>query len=173
MISQILDISLRTGIVYVIILGGLRLLGRRHLSQLSMLDFVLILLLSNSVQNAMVGNDSSLTGGIIAACTLLALNYLFSFFSFRSRRVGAVFEAAPTLLIHDGKVNEENLRHEKISPEELLRALREHSIGGPEDVKVALLEADGMISVVPRGEHVRHITSFRTRNSRIQMKKPI
>ena len=170
--NQILDIALRTGVVYVIILGGLRLLGKSHLSQLSILDFVLILLLSNSVQNAMVGNDTSLAGGIIAACTLLALNYLVTFFAYRSRRFGAMFEGTPTVLILDGKVRDENLRREKISHEELQRALREHSIGEIADVKIAMLESDGMISVIPRGEHVRRIAPFKPHTSQDQPGKP-
>jgi len=170
--NQILDIALRTGVVYVIILGGLRLLGRSHLSQLSILDFVLILLLSNAAQNAMVGSDTSLAGGIIAVCTLLALNFLISFFSYRSRRLGALFEGTPTVLIHDGTVRDDNLRREQISHEELLRALREHGITEIADVKIALLESDGMISVIPRGEHVRQIASFKSRIPRFQPRKP-
>src|SRR6185436_8132319 len=126
--SQILDIALRTGVVYVFILGGLRLLGRSHLSQLSIFDFVLILLISNAVQNAMVGSDTSLLGGIVAVVTLLVLNYLISFLSYKSRRFGALFEGAPTLLIHNGILNDVNLRREKISQDELQRALREHGI---------------------------------------------
>jgi uncharacterized membrane protein YcaP (DUF421 family) len=159
MMNQILDISLRSASVFIFLLIGLRFLGKNHLSQLSIVDFVLVILLSNAVQNAMVGNDTSLAGGMIAAVTLLLLSFVISFVSYRSRSMGAFFEGTPTMLIHNGKLLHENLRREKISQDELLRAIREHGIERIEDVKIGLLEADGVISVVPEGSHVTRIHS--------------
>lgn len=171
MISQLLDIALRSGVIYIIILLGLRLLGKNHLSQLSILDFVLVLLLSNAVQNAMVGNDSTLLGGVIAAVTLLLLNYLLTAFMYRFKSADALFQGSPTMLVHDGNLLQEHMRREKISDEELRRAIREHGMENISDVKVAILESDGTLSVIPKGDGERRIEAFRHRKTKFQQRK--
>src|SRR5215831_8086393 len=98
MIQSILDIVIRSAVIYLVVLVGLRLLGKSHIGQLSIFDFVLILLISNAVQNAMVGNDSSITGGIVAAGTLLALNFIITTLRVRYQKVDRIFEGDPTLL---------------------------------------------------------------------------
>src|SRR5260221_12357398 len=98
--SVLLDVALRTATVYIVVLIGLGLLGKKHVAQLTTIDLVLILLISNAVQNAMVGNDSSLIGGIVAAVTLLLLNFLLSLVFFRSKRAETLLEGVPTLLVH-------------------------------------------------------------------------
>ena len=163
MFTQVLDIAFRSGMIYIIILVGLRLLGKNHLSSMSIPDLVLLLLLSNAVQNAMLGSDSSLLGGIIAAGTLLILYYIFSTLMYRSKSADLLLQGAPAMLVHDGVLLQENLRHEKISLEELDRSLREHGIDNIADVKVAILESDGTLSVIPRGEHEKRIGKFRHR----------
>ncbi|MBI1806909.1 MAG: DUF421 domain-containing protein [Ignavibacteria bacterium] len=168
MTSAILDIVLRSAIVYIVVLVGLRLGGKRHLAQLSVVDLVLILLISNAVQNAMVGNDSSLVGGIVAAVTLFIVNYGVSFLFYRFQKFDRIFEGSPTLLVHDGKVVPEHLSRERITDEELERAIREHGIGRIEDVKNAVMELDGTISVIPREGEEKHIGTFKHRRIKYQ-----
>src|SRR6202012_967154 len=100
----VLEIVLRTTAVYALVLVGIRLTGKREVGQMTPFDLTLLLLLSNSVQNAMTGPDTSLMGRAVAAATLLALNYVLAGFSGRSRRFRKLIEGEPSLLIHDGQV---------------------------------------------------------------------
>lgn len=147
---------MRSVVVYLALLVGLRLAGKRHSGQLSPHDFVLILLVSNAVQNAMVGDNVSLTGGLAAATTLIVLNVLVTRFVLRSRRWRRVISGEPTLLIHKGRMLPAALDREGILVEELLAQLRSHGFEGPEQVKSAVEECDGSISVLgypPDREH--------------------
>src|SRR5258708_28108090 len=134
MTNGLLEIIARSAAIYLIVLLGLRLLGKRHIAQLSILDFVLILLISNAVQNAMVGNDSSLLGGVVAAAALLLLNYILTFVLQRFGKVERLFEGTPLLLVHNGKAIPKHLALEKITEEELERVIREHGIQGISEV---------------------------------------
>lgn len=173
MITNILDIILRSTVVFAVILLGLRLLGKRHVAQLSLVDLVLILLISNAVQNAMVGPDTSLAGGIIAAVTLLILSYAFTLILYRSRRAEHFFEGTPTLLVHDGKAIHRHLEQEKITEDELERAVREHGIASIAHVKNAIMESDGTISVIPREGEERRLETFKHHRMRYQQKRTI
>jgi uncharacterized membrane protein YcaP (DUF421 family) len=166
-----LNIALRSALIYVVVLLGLRLLGKRHVAQLSILDFVLILLISNAVQNAMVGEDTSLAGGIVAAVTLLALNYLFSNLLYRSRKAELILEGTPTLLIHNGEVILPHLAAERLTEDELLRVAREHGIEHLGEVKTAVMELDGTISIIPKTGGEKRIETFKHRRSRIQQRR--
>jgi len=141
-----LQIVLRTGVIYLLVLIGVRLSGKREVGQMTPFDLTLLLLLSNSVQNAMTGPDTSLMGGAIAAGTLLVLNYLVAEVSGINRRFRRLIQGQPTLLIHDGKTIETHMAKEHVSVDELLRALREHGIGCIEQTALAVLEVDGSIS---------------------------
>lgn len=171
MTSNLLDIALRSATIYIVILLGLRLLGKKHVAQLSTIDLVLILLISNSVQNAMVGNDSSLLGGIVAAAALLLVNFILSRVFFRYQRFETLVEGVPTLLVHDGKAIGSHLQSEKITEEELERAIREHSIESVRDVKTAVMESDGTVSVIPKEGVERRIDSFRHRRTKYTQRK--
>src|SRR5713101_7076018 len=129
----LLQIVLRTGVIYLLVLIGVRLSGKREVGQMTPFDLTLLLLLSNSVQNAMTGPDTSLAGGAIAACTLLILNYLVAEVSGTNRRFRRMIQGQPTLLIHDGKSIETHMAKEHVSVDELHRALREHGIGTIEE----------------------------------------
>jgi uncharacterized membrane protein YcaP (DUF421 family) len=142
------EIILRSAIVYMAIFLALRIAGKRHLSQLSLLDFVLILLVSNAVQNAMVGNNTSLAGGLVAGVTLILLNGLITALALRSERLGTLIEGEASLLIWEGQVMESHMKHEGIRLDELEAAVREHGIEDISQVKLAVLEIDGAISVV-------------------------
>ena len=148
----LLQIVLRTGVIYLLVLIGVRLSGKREVGQMTPFDLTLLLLLSNSVQNAMTGPDTSLMGGVIAACTLLLLNYLVADVSGANRRFRRLIQGQPTLLIHDGKSIESHLAREHVSIDELQRALREHGIGTIEQTALAVLEVDGSISCLKYDE---------------------
>src|SRR6516165_6384799 len=132
--SVLLNIALRTLVIYLLVLIGVRLSGKREVGQMTPFDLTLLLLLSNSVQNAMTGPDTSLAGGAVAASTLLVLNYLVANLSGFNRRFRRLVEGQPTLLIHDGKTIESHMAREHVSMDELHRALREHGIEGCEQV---------------------------------------
>jgi uncharacterized membrane protein YcaP (DUF421 family) len=146
------QIVLRTGIIYLLVLAGVRLSGKREVGQMTPFDLTLLLLLSNSVQNAMTGPDTSLTGGAVAAATLLILNYLIANLSGMNRRFRKLIEGQPSLLIHDGKPIESHMAKEHVTMDELHRALREHGINNCDQVALAVLEVDGSISCLKYDE---------------------
>jgi uncharacterized membrane protein YcaP (DUF421 family) len=148
----LIGIFLRTAIVYLVVLLGVRLSGKREVGQMTPFDLVLLLLISNSVQNAMTGPDTSVLGGVVAAVTLLLLNYGVGELSGINRRFRKLVQGQPTLLVHDGKVITEHMKKEHISMDELQRALREHGISTCSEVALAVLEVDGAISCVKYDE---------------------
>ena len=153
------QILLRSVVVYIVLLIVFRLVGKRALGQMTPFDLVVLLIISNAVQNAMVGNDTSLNGGLLAALTLLLVDRLLGYLTLRQRRLGAAVIGSPTLLVYNGQVLEEHLRKEGVGSDEVLQALREHGIDDLVSVKSAVLEVDGTISVIPRdapSSHTRH-----------------
>jgi uncharacterized membrane protein YcaP (DUF421 family) len=160
--SEILFTMLRVVIVYVLLLIALRFTGRRQLGQLTPFDLVTLLLLSNVLQNAMVGNDISLTGGLLGAGVLLILNYLIS----RVTPLRNVLEGKPIVLISQGKVERDNVRRENISMAELEEALREHGVRSLEDTEMAVLEADGTISVIAKSVPVKRLRKVKSSRNR-------
>jgi len=153
----VLEIAGRTTAVYLLVLLGIRLTGKREVGQMTPFDLTLLLLLSNSVQNAMTGPDNTLMGGAAAALVLLILNYLFAEVSGLNRRFRSVLEGTPTLLIHNGELITAHCAKEHISVDEVHRALREHGIGTIEEVSLAVLEVDGAISVLKYDDVPNHI----------------
>ena len=146
------EILLRTVVIYLLVLIGVRLSGKREVGQMTPFDLTLLLLLSNSVQNAMTGPDTSLAGGVVAASTLLILNYLIAEVSGTNRRFRRFVQGQPSLLIHDGKVIEPHMAREHVSMDELHRALREHGISCVDQTALAVLEVDGSISCLKYDE---------------------
>jgi uncharacterized membrane protein YcaP (DUF421 family) len=144
----VLEIVLRTTAVYALVLVGIRLTGKREVGQMTPFDLTLLLLLSNSVQNAMTGPDNSLMGGVAAAIVLLTLNFLLAEVSGLNRRFRKMIQGSPTLLIHNGACITSHMAKEHISMDELNRALREHGVAGIGDAALAVLEVDGSISVL-------------------------
>jgi uncharacterized membrane protein YcaP (DUF421 family) len=140
------EIALRTGVIYLVVLIGVRLSGKREVGQMTPFDLTLLLLISNSVQNAMTGPDTSLFGGVVAAATLLLVNYLVGELSGVNRRFRKLVEGQPSLLVHDGEVIDAHMAKEHVSRDDLERALREHGIANAKDVALAVLEVDGSIS---------------------------
>ena len=151
-VHTLLEIIIRTFVVYGVVLLGVRLSGKREVGQMTPFDLVLLLLISNAVQNAMTGPDTSILGGICAAATLLLMNYIVAELSGSNRRFRKLVQGQPTLLVHDGQVISANMAKEHVSMDELQRALREHSISTFHDVALAVLEVDGSISCLKYDE---------------------
>lgn len=143
-----LDIALRSLAVYAFMLIAIRLTGKKEFSQLNTIDVVLILLISNAVQNAMVGNNTSLLGGLAAATILFLLNFLLKKLMFKNKLIREFISQHPEILIHEGKLNFKMLSHLGINDDELKEAMREHGIEHYKDVKLAIFEVDGNISVI-------------------------
>ncbi len=146
--NSYIEIILRSGAVYIFMIIAVRIFGKKELSQLNITDLILILLISNAVQNAMVGPDTSLQGGLMAAFTLFCMNYIIKKVIFKNPRLEKLFEGEATVLVYKGKVNEVNLKNENISISELNAAIREHGVMSIDDVALAMFEQDGNISVV-------------------------
>jgi len=150
--NTLLDIAFRTGFVYLALLLGLRLTGKRQVGQMTPFDFLLLLLLANAVQNAMTGPDTSLAGGLVAAGTLFVMNMGVAWSVRRNRKAEHVIEGVPTLLIRRGQILTVNLVREGITRDDLLRSLREHGVQTVEEVRSAVLEVDGSVSVIKEDE---------------------
>jgi uncharacterized membrane protein YcaP (DUF421 family) len=144
------EIILRTAIVYIALVAGLRFFGKREIGQMAPFDLVVILLIANAVQNAMVGTDTSLTGGLIAAATLLIVNFAIAQLRERSSHFRGFVEGESVVLISDGQLMAKQIRRQGIDMLDLEQAIREHGVAGVNDVRLAVLEVDGTISIVPR-----------------------
>lgn len=148
-VPVLVNTLLRSLIVYVAVVVALRLAGKRHVGQLSIVDFVLVLLVSNSVQNAMVGPDTSVAGGLVAALTLIGVNLFLTRIVLKNVKIGSLIEGEPTLLVRNGKILEQHLSREGIRPAELEAAIREHGFDELRQCRSVIEEIDGSISVVP------------------------
>ena len=167
----LLQIVLRTGVIYLLVLIGVRLSGKREVGQMTPFDLTLLLLLSNSVQNAMTGPDTSLLGGAVAAGTLLVVNYGVAGISGSNRRLRRLIEGEPSLLVHDGKPIESHMARERVSMDELHRALREHGINSCDQVALAVLEVDGSISCLKYDEITPGASTHLARRRFLQKKQ--
>jgi len=159
-----LNIMLTSSAVYLFIVIAIRLFGKKELAQLSIIDLAFILLISNSVQNAMVGSDSSLTGGLVAASSLFLINYLFKYLLYRFPKLGDIVQGAELILIYKGKLNMSNMTKARITHEELLEAVREHGVSEIAEVDLAVLEIDGNISIISNEYKHRTIKKRKGRN---------
>jgi len=146
--NGLFEIVGRSVVVYLFIVIAIRIAGKKELAQLSVIDLVFILLISNAVQNAMVGPDNSLLGGIIAAASLFLVNVILKYITYKFRKTKNLIEGEPVLLIHNGQLIEKNLEKERIPLEELEAAIREHGVAGIKDVNLAVMEIDGNISII-------------------------
>ena len=150
----LLDIVLRTAAVYLFLLLGLRLLGRGEAAQLRTIDLVLLLVLANSLQNAMVGADTSLLGGVVAAGTLLVLARCLHLLEMRFPRLRRAVEGEPILLARKGRVLRTGLARANMTEEDLALAARRVGLGTMKQITLAILEADGEVSVIGGQKHL-------------------
>ncbi len=144
------EFVLRGAIVYAFLLILLRLTGKRQVGQLAPFDLVLLLVLSNAVQNSMNAGDNSLLGGLVSATTLIGLNFLVGLATYRSKKLEAIIEGRPQVLVHNGKALEDVMAWAKLTHHELNAAIRQAGCACVDDVQLAVLENNGSISVVPR-----------------------
>ncbi len=143
-------IALKSIAVYLFIILAIRIFGKKELSQLSIVDLVFILLISNSVQNAMVGDNTTLQGGLVAATGLFVANTILKFAFRKFPRFSVIAQGDKIILIHEGIVQQENLKSSSITREELEQAIREHGVKDVREVDLAILEVDGNISVLSK-----------------------
>ena len=138
---------LRPVIVYLCLVVFLRIFGKRELAQLNPFDLVVLLSLSNTVQNAMIGEDNSVTGGVVGAFALLAINWLLMWVLYRAPKATAALEGHPSTLIRAGVVQEAELKKQSLTHEELISALNRNGFNDPEDVELCVLEPNGTFFV--------------------------
>ncbi len=142
------EFGLRALLVYGFLFLVLRVTGKRQVGQLSSFDLVLLLVLSNAVQNSMNAGDNSVTAGFILVLTLIGANALMGYLSYRNKKIELLIEGKPQILVHNGVVDEEIAERERISRHELLSAIRQAGYAQVADVRVAILENNGRISVI-------------------------
>jgi len=150
---------LRPILTYIFLVVALRVFGKRELAQLNPFDLVVLLSLSNTVQNAIIGNDNSLTGGLVGALALLAMNYLVVRFLFRHRRLDQVFEGQPRVLVENGHVREKALAAELLTHAELTTALHRQGFESLQEVDRCVLEPGGTFHIqrkTPAEKDIRH-----------------
>ena len=144
------EFILRAVMVYGFLIIMLRLTGKRQIGQLAPFDLVLLLVLSNALQNSMNGGDNSVVGGYISAATLIAVNAAIGYLTYKSKTIEGFIEGHPRVLIHNGKLYPEALRNERLTHHELMSALRSGGCSCIEEVRSAILEPDGEITVIAR-----------------------
>ena len=171
--TTLIEVILRTSVIYAVLYISLRILGKREVSQFTPFDLVLLLTLANAVQNAMVGDNSSLSAGIAAALTLLVVNFLLNWALSKQVRLRHWLEGTPTMLLRHGKIEWQAMKHERIDLEELQTAVREHGIATLQEVDLAVLELDGSISVIGVHESLKtkkpqHLRRRRVKVSRLR-----
>lgn len=155
----LLEKMLRPLFVYAFLVIGFRLAGKRELAQLNSMDLIVLLTLSNTVQNAIIGNDNSVTGGLIGATTLLVINYVFVRFLFSHERFDRLVEGESTVLVDGGQILDKPMQKELVTKEELEIAAHKQGFASLDEIDRAVLEAGGVISFVgkkPDPEAIRH-----------------
>jgi len=151
--SDYLSIVISSVAVYLFMVFAIRLFGKKELSQLSVTDLVFILLISNSVQNAMVGSNTTLWGGLVAATSLFIVNFLLKQAIYRFPSLNKFIQGEAIMLVYKGNIKIENMHRTRITHEELMEAVREHGVNSISDVDLAILEVDGNISILSNDFH--------------------
>ncbi len=145
---SLLEKVVRSVVVYLFLLVAFRVAGKRQLSQITAFDLVVLLIISNVVQNAVIGNDNSLGGGLFGATVIFLLNAAVAWLTFRFKRVERFVEHTPTVLVRNGRILRENLRRERLSLPEFRSALRQQGVVALRNVRYVILEEDGHLSVL-------------------------
>jgi uncharacterized membrane protein YcaP (DUF421 family) len=149
-------IAARTAIVLLVLIGGLRLLGKRQIGQMNIYDLAMIMALANAVQNAMTNGKGDLGVGLVSAGTLLGIGALLTLVFVRLPKLEERLVGTPTLIVNDGKILPDRMRRECVTQDELMQVLREHGLTDIREVLLATLEVDGTISIVPKtADHER------------------
>ncbi len=164
-----LSVVVQTIAIYLLIVVSLRLFGKKELAQLSIIDLVFVLLISNSVQNAMVGNSDDFKKGLLSAGGLFVINFILKKVLYHYKKLSKLVDGEPITLIYKGKTNHKNLKDTEISIFELEAAVREHGVDNIENVDLAVLEIDGNISVL--SNDFEHRTSKKRRFHKVIKKQ--
>ena len=157
--TSVIEKVARTVIVYVALVSLLRVAGKRELAQLNPFDLVVLLLLSNAVQNAIIGNDNTLTGGLVGAVTLVGLNYLVVRFTFKHKRLDQIFEGTPSTLIEGGELRRDALAKELLTESELMTVAHKQGFDSLDEVDHCVLEPGGVFFMqgkTPSNDTTRH-----------------
>lgn len=160
--NEYLGIIASSVTIYLFIILAIRIFGKKELSQLSVFDLVFILLISNAVQNAMVGSNTTLWGGLLAAATLFVVNYLLKLLSYKFPKFRHALQGQDIMLVYKGKLLAENMRRASFTEEELMEAIREHGVVSLKQVDLAILEVDGNISVLSDEFHHHTVRKRKT-----------
>jgi uncharacterized membrane protein YcaP (DUF421 family) len=142
---------IRSAVVYIFLLVAFRVTGKRQVGQLTPFDLTVLLIVSNVLQNAMIGPDNSIGGGLLGAAVLFFLNGIVARLTFHSRRAERLIEGTPTALVHNGKIDESAMRHELVTRAELHAALRDAGLCEVSEARFAMLEANGKITAGAKG----------------------
>ncbi len=145
-----MDIVVRSAIAFIFIFLLLRVIGRRELSTMEPFDLILLVVIGDLVQQGVTQSDMSMTGAVLAVGTFAALTVLSSYLVFRFRRLRPVLDAKPLIIVEDGRLVERNVRHERMTEEEILAAARQQQITSLDQIKWGVLEGSGKISFIPR-----------------------
>lgn len=151
--NDYLSIVISSLAVYLFMIFAIRLFGKKELSQLSVIDLVFILLISNSVQNAMVGSNTTLWGGLVAATALFVINFVMKQAIYRFPSMSKFIQGEAIMLVYNGNIKIDNMHRTRITHEELMEAVREHGVNSISDVDLAILEVDGNISILSNDFH--------------------
>jgi uncharacterized membrane protein YcaP (DUF421 family) len=147
--KPLIPVFWHTLVIYLFLIAMFRILGRRQLGQLNVIDLVIIILMGSAVETAMVAGNTSLPAGLVCAATLLGVNRLIAFILQRSRRWRHIVSGSPILLVQDGQFIDEHLRRTGLTRDDVLEAIREREKGDIKEVKFAVMEVDGTITVIP------------------------
>ncbi|HTQ08538.1 MAG TPA: YetF domain-containing protein [Fimbriimonadaceae bacterium] len=158
-VEFLLSVALNTAVIYAFLIIAVRLVGRRHLGQLTALDMLILLLLGSAVETSMVRANTSLRAGLVSAAILLVLNKLLNLAMLRSRRFNHLVGAGPLLLVHDGKFVEENMKRLGMTKNEVIEAIRERECASIAELRYAVFEANGEINIVYRDQPVSEAES--------------
>jgi uncharacterized membrane protein YcaP (DUF421 family) len=144
------ELVLRAVVIYIFLFVAFRFIGKKHVGELAPFDLVVLLIVSETVQNAMIGQDKSLAGGMISAATVLAMAQSMSWLSWHSKKMSRYLEGTPKIIVSHGKRLKGVMAREKVTLAELMEALRHNGMANVSDVQFAILENDGRISVIKR-----------------------
>jgi uncharacterized membrane protein YcaP (DUF421 family) len=144
------ELVLRAAVIYFFMFVAFRFVGKKHIGELAPFDLIVLLIVSETVQNAMIGQDKSLVGGLISAATLFAIAQSMNWLSWHSKRMSRYLEGTPKIIVSHGERLKAVMEREKVTLAELMEALRHNGTANISDVRFAVLENDGRISVIKR-----------------------
>jgi uncharacterized membrane protein YcaP (DUF421 family) len=150
--ENVFDLIIRGAVVYFVLFVLLRLIGKKHVGELSPFDLVILLVISETVDGSLIGDDHSLTGGLISAATLVVVVQIVGYFTWRFRGVEKFVDGLPRILVRHGHVCNDTLRQEQVTRSELVEALRREGHSSLTNVRFAILETDGTITITRRPE---------------------